>query len=816
MPSSAPLSSRPTSTSLEHLRLLSLAVQQCKKVQSQQGNAAVEKSKDFAKLETLLKAASENSNPVAFETNPEVISDLHWPLTLTSSRPPLTWRTLNLVTRLASRSEKLRKLMRDKLRSVAVLTDLLLALPDTSKEKFLKVLEALTHVTFGIKLHRVEDFLLQLVPRLLMLIDSKEENERSLTLFILASLVRNNQVAARFLLSLMDGQMRKSLFVQECDSDKVKVIIHHLNHSLAKTSLSGNLVVSKWDHGKLETRLSQIRDAFCSAYGEDDCLQMDFLTCFVKDLSNDGGGELVKVENMVSLIQQVLLVADYSDGSDPLPDEAMFRFFSQLIPLCTDSLGLVDLLARATMPRLEGSHGSEAIEAVTLVRNVLHKVRQCQMPDEDTRLQNLKLQLETTVARLCDLVLLLLDTPSAALSHKALMTHSLILESLSITCSIQPDWADMVGQWIKPGHFHDSVQELKGADVLLPGVILLIRSLAETNSAKDHEWKKLVGVIYDDAVKDRLVLRLRMKECGRRERESILAVLSSSSCVVFQAEMTEEDDLDLEEEPFNFSGEDEVNQEILEKLAKDLESDCNVEDIHSVLQLGDWRLSAKSRQIGHLKSSLKLADQRIVQQNEELALLERELQQIGGHLHSALLKSQAAEQEAAYIRKQHFELEEETTRFRKQMNKEADLLERDKESLTKEIHKLAAKTGKYKEKVDSLQEAVQEHVRVNEEFQSKLKAESRINSELAAALEKREEKLKKKERQLEEESNLREKLEGELDSAKKEAAMLQSLSKRQEQALAKKEKQLQEQSEELAECRKIQEQILNLAKFRST
>jgi hypothetical protein len=40
------------------------------------------------------------------------------------------------------------------------------------------------------------------------------------------------------------------------------------------------------------------------------------------------------------------------------------------------------------------------------------------------------------------------------------------------------------------------------------------------------------------------------------------------------------------------------------------------------------------------------------------------------------------------------------------------------------------------------------------------------------------------------------------------------LTKRQEQALSKKEKQLSDQSEEITECRRIQEQIFNLSRVR--
>ncbi len=62
----------------------------------------------------------------------------------------------------------------------------------------------------------------------------------------------------------------------------------------------------------------------------------------------------------------------------------------------------------------------------------------------------------------------------------------------------------------------------------------------------------------------------------------------------------------------------------------------------------------------------------------------------------------------------------------------------------------------------------------------------------------------------------REKLQAELESLKKECSLHQQVIRRQEQALAKKDKQLQEQTDELDQMRKVQEQIFNLSKMKSS
>jgi len=83
-------------------------------------------------------------------------------------------------------------------------------------------------------------------------------------------------------------------------------------------------------------------------------------------------------------------------------------------------------------------------------------------------------------------------------------------------------------------------------------------------------------------------------------------------------------------------------------------------------------------------------------------------------------------------------------------------------------------------------------------------------------LTKREEKLRKKERQIEDELIEREKLEKEVERLAREVTSLQNLTKGQEQALSKKDKQLLDNQDELAELRRIHEQIFNLSKLRGS
>lgn len=87
---------------------------------------------------------------------------------------------------------------------------------------------------------------------------------------------------------------------------------------------------------------------------------------------------------------------------------------------------------------------------------------------------------------------------------------------------------------------------------------------------------------------------------------------------------------------------------------------------------------------------------------------------------------------------------------------------------------------------------------------------------MTITLTKREEKLRKKERQIEDELIEREKLEKEVERLAREVTSLQNLTKGQEQALSKKDKQLLDNQDELAELRRIHEQIFNLSKLRGS
>ncbi len=178
-----------------------------------------------------------------------------------------------------------------------------------------------------------------------------------------------------------------------------------------------------------------------------------------------------------------------------------------------------------------------------------------------------------------------------------------------------------------------------------------------------------------------------------------------------------------------------------------------------MLELSDFRHSALRRQVESLMSSLQLADGRIARQNEMLSSLGHESDRMDRLMRGALSRAHHAEMELQMAREQHGRVEEEATEFRARMKKvgrleivrrsvECDKMvsfflsfssvdsapqayavkEEEATELEKEKEKMTAKAIKYRETTESLQDAIKEHQRVQEELQAKLKAESKSNA----------------------------------------------------------------------------------------
>ena len=163
--------------SLDHLKMFCSCVQECRSRSEAEGGKAV--GKHWTDMEKAMQVISKISDPSAFEgpnSSGDPISDLHWLVTRAtasfsggSGGCSFAWQALAILTRLSARSSGVRHALRDRLRTLSALTDLLCALPPTSNERRVKVLDLLRAVTCeGVDIGRMEAFLLQLVPRLVL------------------------------------------------------------------------------------------------------------------------------------------------------------------------------------------------------------------------------------------------------------------------------------------------------------------------------------------------------------------------------------------------------------------------------------------------------------------------------------------------------------------------------------------------------------------------------------------------------------------------------------------------------------------------
>ncbi|XP_059096295.1 uncharacterized protein LOC131890871 [Tigriopus californicus] len=825
-----------------------------------------------ADIEKLIQVLTKISDVLAFEDEVEFFLDVAWYLHHHGRdyKSSSVWALLALLTKWSAQSGPIRSLLAQPMGLAPFLTQLYLTLPPTSHERGLKVLALLRHVTAAHRpIRRCETFALDLVPKLVELIPGPAGGEgRSHSLFILTSLCRGSRLMSKLVLSHLSEEQRKGLIIQHDEDPKVKVLTRHLNFCLGRLNLSFHATALAMFGN--EAHLSTLCDALCAAYAEEETLLMERFGQFLSDIiqeasahrNSDAEVSSPSESSTLHMMQQIILVMDYQEGTNVFANEIMFGFLrrllkwhKELISNSKDSEAILDLVLKAVHTHLDApkAYVKGDFEAISLLEDAISWFQSHGTMDLTQR-QNVRLQLEPIIA----ILVVALESSSEGQAS----TQEAILRLFGTITRVGDDWHELIRSKVPCNRFRRLLENESNPTLLAE---MFVFAKGQSESCTDEDWKRLYETcLSDQTITQVMTGRLQSSSCSNVERNLILHVMSNgtiercrrvSLCNPEELQTGEsEEDKRKFQDIKGMKGDDSrlglgsqtsscfssssgsasssfcisnslPNENQILAIENALNMVCKATQsgdlrkvdsvVPELLDLGDYRLSSQQRKIDSLKSALKSSDERIQHQNEQIATLETELSKTFSILRLVSEKAQNLELDLEDVRLQFESLEMEATNFRTKANKAIQAKDVEIQDLETDRTKITAKALKYKEQNETLQSAIKEHVQAGEELQHKLKIEAKMNADLTTALEKREEKLKKKERQIEDEMSHREQLSVDLETARKECASLQTLTKRQEQALAKKDKLLADQNNELSEARRIQEQIFNLSKVRN-
>ena len=818
------------STAVEHLNQFSAMVEALKNSGGRTIPSKETSGKKFSRTVSVVSTISDLSAFLPREAANLILVDVLWAVPRISPTANESCLTLiSTAARWASRCEHSRMFLRDDLRFLSTLTSLLLR--TTSTEKRARLIECMRPFAMGVRIARMEAFIIDLVPQLIESVVRPASPEVPyFSLFVLTSLCRENSIVAEFVISQWPEDERRGFFAKSSagGDPKMEVLQSEFKFCLSEANLSSMAALSP--HSDIVKResgrdlVSTIGEAFCAAHSDGDHLTLRMLVDFMARVCKEeeamakGGAE-----SLVAVAQQVVLVSDcIGDGSDNIANESAFALLRTVLAAHPDPISILDFLTKALTVKLErGTEEDAALEAIGLVADIASVIEShfCAGDLEGTRLQDVKFQMEPLAASLCEIALE---------SRVAKASATRAIDGL-ISLAKVDNWQDIVRARLRPAALSARVEGILSSSSSAPDVVPLAASiviLARTlRSDDDKEWKDAhMGLLKRPKLVATLMGYIRGEGCSDADGARILqAVAGDQIAQRFSSSDVEKIEGQVRFLPASGSSKDggcgmtkgdyQTVQDLVGSLRKaaEVDEDGLSSRLGDVLDLGDLRLRGQQQLVDNLKVSLRSAEETALLKNERITILENELYRTSSALRNICLKNQATERELADKIHQYDQLHDKATEFRNKTNKELESQSKQLDALQSERDRATAKAAKYTEQIGRLTETIKEHQHVQEELQAKLRSEAKTQAELSAALEKREEKLKKKDRALEEQQTAREKAEAELETARKEMASLQALNRRQEAALSKKDKQMAELNDEITTFRSMQEQIMNIS-----
>lgn len=813
-------------TSTDHIRSFNVAVHELK--------TKKHSDKVMADVEKVLMILSKITDMSAFEPGSPGVSDLlincQFLLDTLDYKHAVVWAIVSLLSTFSTDS-RLRAFLRDRLWILPSLSRLLHTIPSTTQCRTLKLLQLVKQIVQGIQITRREAFLTTLFGDLLGFLGEGTADLSSVSVFILCCLCRGSYVATRLLLAATSHSDRQDLFSASSADPGTKVAAECLCYHLSRVNLAEAIPHA----AKVKEYLPKIMDAFCTAYGEDDLATMTLVTDFLSDLREDH--EYVRIlseQDCLSSIQQLLVMADFSEGFNLNSSEILFSFILEVTKsYCTDHVALFDMMLKTVLARLDSKPYNHVSEALRLVKETILDMELKDVSDATGR--NLKFQVDQLLPNLQTVFLdsktgskhsrsSKVDGENVRLSKDNIETYTGCLQLLQTISGVE-GWSAQVASICKSSKMSSAysthLSECGPNVEWKSNLTVEFLSLAKEMSENDLSWRKVLSELIEDEHKIEMVSETLKSNCNNPATiKKALKLLSLTdipeNCFVIPKDNLEEPTVSEIDDRVVVTEQLYKLDALMESVAKAVEGMEIDSVVAEVVEVAQYRRGAEREQVESLRSALSAADARIAAQNTALVQREAELASVDRLVSSLGSKLVATKEELEDIRVQHSSASKTADESRSKLAQQLAESRAETTQRETELEKMLDKCRKYKENVETMKVDLQQYKENERLLQEKLKAEIKAKEEFCMLVQKREEKLRKKEKQLEEEMEAREKAEKEGDQLRKQCSSLETLTKRQEQALGKKDKQLMEQQEECKEMKKIQDAIFNLSRAKAS
>ena len=170
----------------------------------------------------------------------------------------------------------------------------------------------------------------------------------------------------------MTTEQRKELYSREYPNARSKIFLDHLLTTLNRR----HFLTQPPKYERMETQLSLLSDAFCSAYPENDFLAMKLCIDFANDLqkfyTKTEDNYKTFRESVFHTIKQIFCLSDFSSDGNDEADSLIFSFTRNLATLHGYTLGFLDVTVKTVLLLLESKSNTtnSMIEAIEMLSEV--------------------------------------------------------------------------------------------------------------------------------------------------------------------------------------------------------------------------------------------------------------------------------------------------------------------------------------------------------------------------------------------------------------------------------------------------------------